>query len=217
MPKSPVTGVIAANNKTYDGTTTATLNSQTLTGVLPGDVGNVSLTVTQANFSTKNVGTGITVTATGLGLSGTSAGNYALTATTAAATANVAGKALTMSGLSVPGIKVYDGTTTAMVTGSPGSLQAAEGTGSGTTVDGTPYAGDAVSIMGTATGNYNSKDVVAAATVTFGGLSLTGAQSGNYTLTIQSPASATIIAKALRIAVSRRRRARYTTAQQGLQ
>ena len=130
-----------------------------------------------------------------LALGGSAAGNYTLTGLSGSVT--ITPKALTMSGLSVPASKVYDGTTTAVVTGSPGSLQTAETAGSGTTSDGTPYLGDTVSLTGTATGTYNSKDVASATTVTFGGVSLTGAQAANYALTIQTPASATITPKAL--------------------
>jgi hypothetical protein len=97
-----------------------------------------------------------------------------------------------MGGLSVPSSKVYDSTTTATVSGSPGSLTGSESPGSGTTSDGLWYTGDTVSITGTATGTYNSKDVASATTVTYGGLSLSGAQALDYSLTIQSPASSTI-------------------------
>ena len=97
-----------------------------------------------------------------------------------------------MSGLSVPSSRVYNGTTTATVSGSPGSLQTAETGGTGTTSDGKPYIGDAVGITGPATGTYNSLNVATASSVTYGGLSLTGAQAGDYSLTIQSPAPATI-------------------------
>ena len=96
-----------------------------------------------------------------------------------------------MSGLSVPASKVYDGTTTATVSGTP-TLQSAEAVGTGTSSDGKPYSGDIVNIIGTATGTYNSPNVATATTVTFGGLSLSGPQFTDYTLTIQSAASATI-------------------------
>jgi hypothetical protein len=56
-----VTGTTVAN-KTYDGTTTATLNSGILFGVIAADTSNVNLT--QAGvFASQNVGTGIAVTA----------------------------------------------------------------------------------------------------------------------------------------------------------
>ena len=51
----------------------------------------------------------------GLALTGTGNGDYTLTASTQAAT--ITAKALTYSGLSVPSSKVYDGTTTAVVSG----------------------------------------------------------------------------------------------------
>src|SRR6185312_12538669 len=58
-----------------------------LTGVLGLD--SVSLTGGTASFDTKNVGTGKTVTATGMGLSGADAGNYALSNPTETATAAI--------------------------------------------------------------------------------------------------------------------------------
>jgi hypothetical protein len=76
-----LTPSITGNNKVYDGTTTATLKTQTLTGVVGSD--NVSLVVGAANFATSNVGHGLTVTATGLSLSGTDVSNYVLSTTTA--------------------------------------------------------------------------------------------------------------------------------------
>ena len=108
----------------------------------------------------------------------------------------VTAKALTMSGLTVPASKIYDATTSAVVSGTP-LLAASEAFGTGTTSDGKPYTGDTVSITGTAAGAYNSKDVATAANVTFSGLSLTGAHAGNYTLTMQTPALATVTKKAL--------------------
>ena len=117
----------------------------------------------------------------------TSNGNQAVTVTP---------KALTMSGLTVPASKVYDGTTSAVVGGSA-ALAVSEAFGTGTTSDGKPYTGDTVSITGTPVGTYNFKDVATATNVAFSGLTLGGAQAGNYTLTLQTPALATITKKAL--------------------
>ena len=193
------------SSKVYDGTTSAapsgaaalqgaesagsgsTLDGKPYTG--NGD--SVSLTGTASYvYNSKDVATATTVTESGLSLAGTGSGNYTLTPPSLSAT--ITTKALTMSGLSVPSSKVYDGTTTAMVSGSPGTLTGSESPGSGTSSDGKWYMGDTVSLTGTATGTYNSPDVASAATVTYGGLSLGGAQTGDYSLTIQSPASATI-------------------------
>jgi hypothetical protein len=80
-PKT-VTPSITANNKCFDGTTTATLSAQSVSGLLctPQDV--VTLIVTAADFDNANAGTGKTVTATGLSLGGANAGNYTLGAVT---------------------------------------------------------------------------------------------------------------------------------------
>jgi hypothetical protein len=73
---------LIANNKIYDGTTTATLSSNNvvLAGVLAGDTANVTLSTNGyvANFASPNVGTGIGVTVSGLTLTGSAAGNYTL-------------------------------------------------------------------------------------------------------------------------------------------
>ena len=81
-----ITGSITASNKVYDGTTTAAISSRTLSGTVNGD--NVSYVGGTANFSDKNVGTSKTVTATGLGLNGTDAGNYSVNSI-ATTTANI--------------------------------------------------------------------------------------------------------------------------------
>jgi beta-glucanase (GH16 family) len=73
---------ISANNKAYDGTTAATINSNNvvLSGVLAGDASNVSLSTNgySAAFSSPNVGSGIAVNVSGLMLTGTASGNYTL-------------------------------------------------------------------------------------------------------------------------------------------
>lgn len=87
-----VTG-ITASDKTYDGTTSATINtaSASLSGVVSADVGNVSLTGTPVGtFADKNVGTGKTVTINGYSLTGSAASNYSLTNPTTTADITVA-------------------------------------------------------------------------------------------------------------------------------
>src|SRR5205085_9559436 len=103
---------ITANNKTYEGTTAATIASRSLTGVFGSD--DVSLTGGTATFANKNVGNGKTVTAIGLSLSGTAAGNYQLSSTTATTTANITQATLTVSGMRANS-KEYDGGTSAML------------------------------------------------------------------------------------------------------
>src|SRR6185503_15945063 len=81
-----VAPAIAAANKTYDGTTAATLMSCSVTGAISGDL--VACTGT-ASFASATVGIGKTVTANGLTLTGPAAGNYVLSSTTAATTAAI--------------------------------------------------------------------------------------------------------------------------------
>ena len=83
-----VTGITAAN-KTYDGSTTATLTTSApgFTGMIAGD----SLKVSAANgaFSDPNVGTSKTVSVSGLTLGGTDASNYIVSPNTVTTTANI--------------------------------------------------------------------------------------------------------------------------------
>ena len=92
---------LSANDKVYDGTTTATLSSNNvvLVGVINEDSVNLVTNGYVANFVTANVGTDIPVTISGLTLSGASAGNYTLTQPTGLA-ADITGKILTI--MSVP-------------------------------------------------------------------------------------------------------------------
>jgi len=169
---------ITADNKVYDATTAATVNvvGAIFTGLVTGDVVTVGATGT---FATKDVATGKTVTLVNT-VAGADLANYTVT-NQATTTANISAKQLT-SGLSVAASKTYDGTTAATVIGTA-ALPGSEVAGSGTTADGKPYTGDAVTINpGTVTGTYNSKNVATADTVTFSGVSLTGAQAGNYSL-----------------------------------
>src|SRR5947207_595105 len=91
----------------------ATLNtgSATLVGAISGDVVNLSIAGTTGAFADKNVGSGKTVTVSGLSLTGGDKNNYTLTQPTA--TANITAATLTVSAAGVN--KVYDATTSATV------------------------------------------------------------------------------------------------------
>jgi hypothetical protein len=75
---SAITG-ITASDKAYDGTTTATLDtdSASFTGLVTGD--DLTLTSESGAFSDKNAGINKTVNISGLKLGGTDARNYILT------------------------------------------------------------------------------------------------------------------------------------------
>ena len=184
--------IIGDPTKTYDGTTSATLTQANFS--LSGLVGTQSFTVTPTvgTYNSKDVTAATTVMASlspsdFTPRSGTVASNYILP-TTASGAGTITPKALTYSGLSVPASKVYDGTTTAEVSGTA-ALQTAEAAGTGSTADGKPYSVDSVSLTGTPTGTYNSKDVATATTVTFGKLAQTGTGNGDYTLTTSTQAA----------------------------
>jgi hypothetical protein len=76
-PKALTVSGTTVANKTYDGTTTASLSNGTLVGVINTDLAHVSLTESGV-FSDKNAGVAKQVTATNV-LSGAAASNYSLT------------------------------------------------------------------------------------------------------------------------------------------
>ena len=169
-----ITATLSANGKTYDGTTAAT-GTLGLNGVVAGDT--VSATSTGIAFDSRNAGTGRTVTASGISLSGGDAGNYVLTSASATALANILAKAISAT-LAANG-RVYDGTT------------AATGTLGLTGV----VAGDTVGV--TAAGiAFDSKNV-GTRTATATGLALNGTDAANYTISGTASGSAAISPKAI--------------------
>ncbi|MBI1761329.1 MAG: hypothetical protein HYR56_07835 [Acidobacteria bacterium] len=173
-----LTGSVTAANKVYDGNVSATILTRTLTGVLGSD--SVSYTGGTATFASKTVATGKVVTATGLSLSGTDAGNYSVN-TTATTTADIT--ALAITGSITADNKVYDGTTAATI---------ATRTLAGVVI------GDSVSYIG-GTATFNNKNVGTGKTVTATGLSLSGTDAGNYTVNTTATTTATITARALMV------------------
>ena len=176
-----ITGLSVAN-KVYDGTPEATVSgTAAVSGVIDGD--DVTVTPGTASFGNKNVGTNKDVTFTGYSLSGADAGNYTLTAQPATVKATITAKDVTITGLSVVD-KVYDGTTTATVSGTA-AVSGAIGSDNVTVTDGTA--------------SFADKNVGTDKTVNFTGYGLGGADAGNYNLSAQPTGTASITAKALTI------------------
>jgi hypothetical protein len=99
-----ITGV-GANNKPYDGNTTATISgTATLVGVESGDDCTLNSTSAAAAFASANAANNITVTFSGYALAGTAAGNYTLTQP-ASVLANITPKALSITANNIN--KVY--------------------------------------------------------------------------------------------------------------
>jgi len=182
-----VNGSLVANNKVYDKTTGASIsnNSLTLVGVESGT--DVTLTPVVV-FADANRGDGKTVSLTGSStLVGTDAGNYTLSLLGApTATANITSKSLTISGSYTANDKVYDRTTTSVISSSSLSLIGIE---TGDVVNLSAGAVFADAIKGT------NK------TVNLTASTLTGSNSDNYSLSFTGAptAIANITAKELSV------------------
>src|SRR5205814_1781830 len=167
-----VTPAITAANKTYDGTSSATI-SCTLTGVVGADVVTCSGT---GSFASAAVGAGKTVTSSDVALSGAAAGNYALSSTSATTTASIT--AATLTPAITAANKTYDGTSSATIS---------------CTLTGVVGA-DVVTCAGTS--SFASAAVGAGKTVTSSDLTLSGAAAGNYALSSTSASTTANISAA---------------------
>jgi hypothetical protein len=174
----PLGGLVALD-KVYDATTLATLSGAATIAPLAGDV--VDLTGTAlGGFDDKNAGLAKPVRISGLGLAGTDAANYTLELP-AGLVAAISRAPLALTGLSALD-RAYDGSTVALLAGSASVA---------------PLAGDTVSLAGSATGAFATRGVGVGKAVSVGGVSLAGADAGNYTLVVPSSLTATVSPAAL--------------------
>src|SRR5215208_8079418 len=170
-----ITGNFTADNKVYDGDNSATVLTRTLNGAISGDT--VSLTGGTATFANKNVGDAKTVTLAGATLGGADAGNYSLTSVSTT-TANITARDLTVEATGVN--KEYDGTTAATVNLSSDKLSGDTGT------------------LDYTSASFNDKNVGTGKPVSVTGISISGADAGNYNLTNTSESTtANITAKSV--------------------
>ena len=170
-------GLTGTVTKTYDGNDTATLAAGNFTssGAIDGD--SVSFTPGSATYADKNAATGKTVTATGLALSGASNGGtvvygYTLASTTASAAIGSIDKATLTLGAATVADKVYDGMLGATVTG---------------VALGGVIGSDAVGA--TASGQFADQNAGVGKAVAVSGVTLTGADAGNYQLATTTTSS----------------------------
>ena len=168
---------VSGISKTYDGTTAMAGVTIGLTGKETNDVVTVS---GNGAFDTKTAGINKNYNISGIALSGTDSANYYLTGgnsfTGSDGTINTKVLNVTYTAAN----KVYDGTTNATVTTSDDKI-----------------AGDTVSIVHTDA--FSDKNVGTGKTVNITGISLSGADSANYTVTATSTTTADITKKALSI------------------
>ena len=174
-----ITGSITADNKVYDGNNTATIATRTLTGAIGGD--DVTYTGGTATFADKNADTGKIVTGIGLGLSGIDAGNYTVN-NTGTTTANISRADIS----AVTGItgnnKVYDATTAASLNSGAAAY--------------TGIIGGDILTVAAATGTFVDANAGLAKTVSISGISLGGADAGNYNLLSTTASTTADISKA---------------------
>ena len=166
---------VAAQSKTYDGTTTADTSKfrATLGNVVAGEESSVTATAGGATYNSKDVRAANTVGYTGVQLTGTGAGNYSI-ANTAQGVGRITPKELNLALTgSARFDKTYDGNNRVEQSLAKGTNYSLTGfiTGEGTGIE-----------LASSTGTYTDKNAAADKTVTFGGLTLAGTGAGNYAL-----------------------------------
>jgi len=176
-----VTGV-TANTKVYDGTTAAALSSNNvvLAGVISGDMVALDTNGYTATFGSPNVGSGISVTVTGLTLSGASAANYTLVqpvlagnitpaplTITAMGASKVYGQTVTFAGTEFTAGRLLNSDTVTSVT-----LTSA-GAAATATLAGSPYSIVPSAAVGTGLGNYTIAYASGQLTITAAPLTIT--------------------------------------------
>ena len=172
----PLTAAYTAQDKVYDGNSTAVVAGGS-SAVVGGDT--VTFSHTSALFANKNAGVGKTVDVAGIALGGADAANYSLTGTTATATATISPRALTVTFSGTD--KTYDGNTDATVSNSDNRV-----------------GGDILTVSSTAA-SFLDKNAGINKQINISGVSLAGADSGNYTAATTGSATATISPKALAV------------------
>ncbi|MFO1475215.1 MAG: YDG domain-containing protein [Verrucomicrobiota bacterium] len=172
-----LTASVTVSNKVYDGNTDATLSGESLTGVFGSD--DVSVIGGIASFEDKNAGAGKPVGVTGLSLTGTAAGNYALSGDPVATTADITARPLIVSATAEG--KIYDGALDAAVTLSDDRLSS-----------------DVLGVNYT-TALFGDRNVGIGKTVTVSGISLSGDDAGNYSANPIATAAADIAVRPLTV------------------
>ncbi|WP_165912097.1 YDG domain-containing protein [Novosphingobium sp. PhB165] len=185
-PASLLVSGIVAQDKVYDSTTNAVLNTTgaSVFGVVGSDDVTLDFAGATGVFATKNVGTAIPVTATGITLSGSSAGNYVVSQPSGLS-ADITRASLVVTGITAND-KIYDGTFFADVNTS------------GLQISGL-YSRDVVVPISTpgAQITFAQKDVGQGIPVTISGIVLSGADAGNYNLSFSSSLTAAITPRPL--------------------
>ena len=173
-----IVGSITVADKVFDASTSGTITSRSLTGVLGSDVvayvSNPGFE--KATFSDKHVGVAKIVSALGLTLSGSDAGNYTVNSG-ATTTATISPFALTVTASGSR--RVYDGTTTATVLLACNSPQ-------GTTLT-----------LSYASASFADKNVGTNKPVSVTGIQISGSDALDYTFNSTTSTTGNITTRAL--------------------
>ena len=174
ITQKPAKLTVTAKNKTYDGTLTAKLDTVTHSGFVKGD--DVQLVNGTPSFVSKDKGEKVPLTFTPFTLTGKDAGNYALTQPTGVK-ARISPRPVTVSGIAAQD-KAYDGNTQVTFAYENARLEG--------NVD-----GDKLTV--TAEGAFEDANV-GDKLVNITGLTLGGAEQGNYVLAEQGQQTTAIAA-----------------------
>ena len=178
----PVTAAYQGNHKVYDGTTAASVRSSV--SFVAGDAVGLQQTAVYSGVGARNVGNDKAVSVSAISLTGADAANYSLTSASARTTANITPKPLRIVGLTgVSAVdRVYDGSIVVAVnvtaTGPIGADPADVVRGDDVSVTAPP--------TGATTGTMLNKSAGANKPVAVAGLTLSGTDAANYSITATS-------------------------------
>ena len=169
-PKNITVSATTASNRVYNGSTNVNATNPVLVGAINGETPAHTGTLI-GSIANHNVGNGKVISLNGLTLSNNGsflASNYNIVYDNTN-TINITPKALTISGLGINN-KVYDGNTTATATGT-------------VTFVGLESVDTVSPDMASASYTFDNKNVGNNKLITVSGITLSGANAGNYTLT----------------------------------
>ncbi|HEY4215254.1 MAG TPA: YDG domain-containing protein [Steroidobacteraceae bacterium] len=172
---------VAANNRSYNGTTAASLNISNagLGGLVTGESALVTLnTTTSGTFTQADVANGIAVSTTGFSISGAGASNYTLQPVTGLR-ANITPAQLTIQQVTAND-KPYDSTTGATLSTGSAALQ------------GLFNSDDVTLVSSGATGSFASANAGSGIPVTASGFTIGGTKAFDYSLSQPTGLTASI-------------------------
>jgi hypothetical protein len=174
----PLTVTALGEDKIYDGTTSVTVTLGD-NRIIPTDIFTTSYV--SASFADKNAGAAKTIQVTGISIAGIDAANYTVNTTTTT-TADITPRSLVVSAAGVN--KIYDGTTAATVT-----------------LNDNRVAGDILTTT-YAAATFGDRNVGNGKAVSVTGISLGGADAGNYTANTSASTTANVTARPLAVSAT---------------